>query len=806
MNGREPLKTKQKQTQKKTLRARLRRLNRNRFQAEIEHLKAQLAASEERFRLVSEESFEGLVIHEGGRVLEANQVLADMFGYTLSEFKQLSYHELIDPEDFPLIVQKMASGDITPYEAKAIKKDGSRFPIEGQPKNIVYKGRPMRVMAIRDITERHRREELLRRQQYQIQAILDNSTANIYLKDAQGRYLLINRRVEQTFGLQRQEVVGKTDRELFPADDFEQWNANDRQVLATGKGVEQEEEIMYPDGLHTVLSIKFPLLNEHGQPYAVGGISTDITTRKQAEQEARKYQQLTQANQNRLAGIISSAMDAIITVTAEGQIAVFNQAAEKMFGCSAADVIGQTLDRFLPTRFRSDHLKHILRFGDTGNTTRSMGFHSHLYALRANGQEFPIEATISHVEVQEQKLYTVFIRDVSEKIQAYQLLEQRVAQRTAELSILLEISQKLAATLDPATLTDYLLDRLPQLLEYDAAVFYSSENQTFKLGKAMFAFSPQHLELIVPALLNSVLADTLISQKKPVIIENLADLAVLSAKTGALPTKAGLFVPIIIKDGVAGIFAFTHPQTGFYSAEHARLAQSAGYKIGLAIENSRLYEQAQRLAALEERQRLARELHDSTSQVLYSIQLGVRAARNFLQQEQPEQATETLTYVSSLAKGGLDEMRTLIFELQPEALAKEGLLNALRRQAVSLEARHGIAVELRLGNDATATEPDFLPLFYKETIYRIAREALHNAVKHSQTSKIELKLSWDEREVCLAVRDYGVGFERQPNYPNHFGLQSITQRVTRLSGNLVIESSPGAGTFLQVVLPYTLSV
>jgi PAS domain S-box-containing protein len=147
-----------------------------------------------------------------------------------------------------------------------------------------------------------------------------------------------------------------------------------------------------------------------------------------------------QESQSRLAGIVDSAMDAIITVDSEQHILVFNRAAEKMFLCLASEAIGQTLGRFIPRRFRPDHSSHIQSFGQTGVTTRAMAGARAVFGLRADGEEFPIEASISQIEAGGQKLYTVILRDITERKRSeeqnrrlHETLEQRVQERTAQL-------------------------------------------------------------------------------------------------------------------------------------------------------------------------------------------------------------------------------------------------------------------------------------------------------------------------------------------------------------------------------------
>src|SRR3989441_1363583 len=200
-----------------------------------------------------------------------------------------------------------------------------------------------------------------------------------------------------------------------------------------------------------------------------------------------------------------------------------------------------------------------------------------------------------------------------------------------------------------------------------------------------------------------------------------------------------------------------------------------------------LYEQAQELAALQERQRLARELHDSVSQALYGIGLGAYTAREALESD-PEQAIASIDYVITLTEAGLAEMRALIFELRPESLEIEGLVAALTKQVAVLRTRYKLTVDVTLDN-----EPD-LPLEMKHALYRVAQEALHNIVKHARASTVALRLARQGNEIILEVHDNGKGFDPAGPFPGHLGLRSMRERVTKIGGTLSIESVPGQGT------------
>jgi signal transduction histidine kinase len=207
-----------------------------------------------------------------------------------------------------------------------------------------------------------------------------------------------------------------------------------------------------------------------------------------------------------------------------------------------------------------------------------------------------------------------------------------------------------------------------------------------------------------------------------------------------------------------------------------------------------LSEQAQKLAALQERQHLARELHDSVSQALYGISLGAHAAREALDSD-PGEAIAPLEYVIALTEAGLAEMRALIFELRPESLATEGLVAALSKQVAVLRTRYKLTVDAQLGE-----EPD-LSLEGKQALYRIAQEALHNIIKHAHARTVLLRLSRQDGELLLEVCDDGRGFDPSELFPGHLGLHSIQERAARLGGTCSIESAPAQGTCLRVRIP-----
>lgn len=271
---------------------------------------------------------------------------------------------------------------------------------------------------------------------------------------------------------------------------------------------------------------------------------------------------------------------------------------------------------------------------------------------------------------------------------------------------------------------------------------------------------------------------------------------------------AAISIRLYVKQCWIGALVFHSKVPRSFSERERRLAMGVGDYVLGAVERIRareeteaarqraeaFAEQAHQLAVLEERNRLARELHDSVSQALYGIVLGAQTARTFLDRD-PQKSVEPLDYVLSLSEAGLAEMRALIFELRPETLEKEGLIEALSKQVTMLKARHGLDVRTYVDH-----EPD-IALHLKEAVYWIAREALYNVVKHAHASVVEISMICSRDLFVLQVKDDGLGFDTNVDFSGHLGLKSMSERAQKIGGTLHIDSSPASGTHIELQFP-----
>jgi NarL family two-component system sensor histidine kinase LiaS len=215
----------------------------------------------------------------------------------------------------------------------------------------------------------------------------------------------------------------------------------------------------------------------------------------------------------------------------------------------------------------------------------------------------------------------------------------------------------------------------------------------------------------------------------------------------------------------------------------------------LADRNAQLAEQAAQLAAVEERNRLARELHDSVSQELFSLTMLAAAARRSID-TRPDLATARLAEIEQSARRALEETRSLIFALRPAALDGRGLAPALRDLVAALGERQGLKVALHIAGERR------VPLEHEQALYRIVQEGLANIARHSGVREAEVDLRYDDDAVALTIGDGGRGFDtRDLRNVRGIGLQSMAERAEALGGSFAVESAPGKGTLIAVRIP-----
>jgi signal transduction histidine kinase/ligand-binding sensor domain-containing protein len=392
-------------------------------------------------------------------------------------------------------------------------------------------------------------------------------------------------------------------------------------------------------------------------------------------------------------------------------------------------------------------------------------------------------------------------------------LETQVAEKTRqldervkELDTLLSVSQEVTSTLDLEALLSIFLDELKKVVDYDVAIIHRLVQGNMELQSHRWFFPqmgqpPQRLLVAdIPIILEmiqsqqAVIVDDHQFATRIVGDEEQFNTNLTSDVLQASRTLMG--VPLVVKGDVIGMLILGHRQPGFWGEETVNLVQSFANQAAVAIVNAELYEKAGEAATLEERTRLARDLHDSATQSLYSATLFSEAGKELAEQGDLESASYYLSRVGEVVHQALKDMRLLVFQLRRPVLETEGLLMALQHRLDAVEKRAG--VDARLISDHLP----ILPHQVSEELYSITIEALNNTLKHAQAEVVTITIRSDNGDVELEVHDDGRGFDTETaRNGSGMGLVNIEERAAKLGADLTIDSSSDQGTSVRVIVP-----
>lgn len=454
-----------------------------------------------------------------------------------------------------------------------------------------------------------------------------------------------------------------------------------------------------------------------------------------------------QQSEARFAGIINSAKDGIVTVDHEQRIVLFNPAAEAMFGYRADQLLGQPLDRLIPQRFHHAHAGHVRKFGDAGVTNRRMGALGTIFGRRADGTEFPIEASISQLDMGAQKLFTVILRDIT-------------ARKLGE-----EARNRLAAIVessDDAIISESL----------DGTIVTWNAGAERVYGYTAREAIGQPITMLIPPELRGEEPQVLDILKRG---ERVAHLETVRLRKNGTRIDVSLNISPIC------------------DAEGQIIGAS---KTARDVTERKRLEAAVAAAAEEERGRIARDLHDGLGQQLGGALFLSDLLHRDLKKREAVESTRA-DQVHALIVEALGLTRELARGLYPVPAEPEGLMTALQNLA------DRVARDRRL---ECTFDADSAVLLSDETLathlYRIAQEAVNNALKHSGATRIEILLNRSAETLELRVRDFGKGLPQDK--PTHgLGMQTMRHRANLIGAQLTVESQSAGGVAVVCSLKHT---
>ena len=473
----------------------------------------------------------------------------------------------------------------------------------------------------------------------------------------------------------------------------------------------------------------------------------------------------------RVSDIVESAMDPIITVDDTQRVVVFNAAAEKIFRWPRSAVLGEPLDKLIPERFRQGHRGHIERFGEAGVTTRRMGGQTVLTGLRANGEEFPIEASISqHIE-DNRKLFTVILRDITERVRAEEMLVRS--------------ETRLRGILDSAMDGIITVDARQHVVLFNIA------------AEAMFGWTREEaigapLAMFIPERMRASHADH---------VRRFGESGTETRRMSAMRIVTGLRrngeeFPID-----ASISQVSENGMKFYTV----ILRDVTARVQAEAALKRSQEELKQLAAAadvareQEKNRIARELHDELGQALTMLQMDVAWCKQKLPVGEVDFARR-LEKMAGLLAGTVAATRRIAADLRPLVLDDLGLLPAVESLVENFIQRTGVSCELAVSNPTMQ-----LPGQHATAVFRVVQEALTNVAKHAEANHVEVAIEQGSTEVTVTIRDDGRGFLPQaPRKTGSFGLVGVRERAYLIGGGATITSAPGKGTSIELRLPVTL--
>ena len=480
----------------------------------------------------------------------------------------------------------------------------------------------------------------------------------------------------------------------------------------------------------------------------------------------------------------------LVTDLDTGDVLAANPAVAAMHGYTPEAIHGLQMQSFI----HADSLPDFSEYAEVikqGERFETLALH-----VRQDGSLFSVEWRAGTFTHQGRTCALALLRNVSKRVKAEDRLQQRAGVRANEQTILLEISQTLASELDLRP--GLILDQLGVLIKYSHAALFTIEDS------ALVALEVRGSERLDDSMPFRIRLDgeeplqALFNGHHPIRIADVwsdepsAEFLRTLLENGAAAMLEGvhswMWVPLVVKGRLLGGIGIAHTAPSYFTPHLADLAMTIANQAAVALVNAELYEHAQELAALQERQRLARNLHDAVNQSLFSAGL-IAEVLPRLWEKDPVQAHRSLKDLRRLTRGALAEMRALLAELRPSTLTDTELGDLLRQLSNAFTGRTSIPVEVTVRGEGS------LPAEVQVAVYRICQEGLSNIAKHARANQVRLDLHLAPEELELQLNDDGRGFVTSELTPSgHYGLSMMRERADVVGAVLTVTSRRGQGT------------
>lgn len=465
-------------------------------------------------------------------------------------------------------------------------------------------------------------------------------------------------------------------------------------------------------------------------------------------------------------GAIQAALEAIVTVDEQQRVVMINPAAQQMFGCSAADALGSELSRFIPLRYRDAHRRHVHAFDASNEEAHTVLKRGPIVGLRADGSEFPAEASICRVDVATERgtrrYFTALLRDLTEEHGLKSELDT--------------LKQRIRAIFELAPIAIWITDGDRIVFANRACVaLLGADDRNALMGRSIFSLlRPESHPALRQTLARCLATDLPLAMTGERIVRLDGAVRDVEIAVASLPDQGQTMVQMVITD-------VTERTRMHRELEHSRreLRQLAASQVD---------------AREEERRRIARELHDELGQRLTALKMDLSS---LARAATAEAAAERIAAMTEMVDETVASVRRISTDLRPAMLDDLGLNAAIDWLARDASRRMGVDVALRLRcDDPPLGEGAAIAL------YRMVQEALTNIARHARASAVQIEMHCQNQELVLSVQDNGVGFSGPQIYrEGSHGLMGIRERAWMLGGRIEVGNASGGGGCVTVRLP-----
>jgi PAS domain S-box-containing protein len=625
--------------------------------------------------------------------------------------------------------------------------DGTPVPVEINVIGTLEDGRLSAIHGVaRDISERERLEHELQASEARFRNLVQTTPDVIYRCDSEGRFLFMAEGSEALFGWTPAEVADLTFADLTAEESLPEALANFAEQRREHDVVRRYHYMLrHRDGTTFPGEISSVSVWEDGRFAGVQGTVRDITTQERLERELHE-------SQERYRFLVDNAPDVVFSTDAEGNFTFMSDAMERISGWKPEEVIGGHFSRVVdPSTFPTAMSRWQALVDDPATEQVSI-----LRLRGPDGRLTPVEVSAIGMVDDEGRFAGIHgaTRDISERDR----LERELRESEERYRYLVASSPDLVWLTDAAGTLTFLSDAARGMLGIEP---------TDLIGHP-------YADIFAPSARRDATIRFRWLARHPTAVHRMR-----------LPFRHADGHDVVVEINGTGMTA-----DGVFIGAHGA-ARDVSERDRLERD---LRRQAGELAAGEERAHLARELHDSVTQALFSMTLVSRSVEMLLDRD-PDAARTQLAQLRDLQREALAEMRALIFELRPGNLEQDGLARALRTHTAALQGRIGLPIMVE------STLDERLPLPVEEVLYRISQEALHNVVKHAAARQVRLELGRIASGIRLRISDDGKGFDPDRVPDGHLGLAGMRARADRIGGRLSVRSVPGEGTTIEVVVP-----